>query len=245
MYGMSVGMTEEQIAQVPDFGLFLREMFSEMEQQGVKTLVIDVRDNGGGNSQLCDQLLSWLKPIDEIREMSSLIRISKLWENQYPEMAMMYKEKLRKKDISYRLGELYDLSILDKEESEKSEMEKMIKQMFVMNHSSDSLFTGNVIFMQGEDTFSSAGDLITTAVDNEIGIIIGNNGVYSPQGYGDLLYWELPNTHIRGFVSHKIFMRPDATKRNEDAIIPDIPLLETWEDFCNGIDPCWRWVIEK
>ena len=120
MYGMSVGMTEEQIAQIPDFGLFLREMFSEMDRQGVKTLVVDVRDNGGGNSKLCDQLLSWLKPIEEIREMSDMTRISKLWETQYPDMAMTYREKFQKKGIAYRLGLLYDLSILDDGESEES-----------------------------------------------------------------------------------------------------------------------------
>lgn len=245
MYGMPVGMTEEQIAQVPDFGLFLREMFSEMNQQGVKTLVIDVRNNSGGNSKLCDQLLSWLKPINEIHKMSAMIRISKLWETQYPDMAMMFKEKFQKKGIAYRMGELYDLSILDHRESGKSETDIMIDQMFVMNHSSDSLFTGKVIFMQGKDTFSAAGDLITTAVDNGIGIVIGENSTYAPSGYGDLLTWELPNSHIQGFISHKIFVRPDASKKNENAIIPDIALPETWNDFRNGIDPCWRWVLEQ
>ncbi len=245
MYGMSVGMTEEQIAQVPDFGLFLREMFSEMDRQRVKTLVIDVRDNGGGNSQLCDQLLSWLKPIKEIHGMSTMARISKLWEAQYPEIAMTYKEKFQKKGIAYRLGELYDSSILDDKESEKSETDIMIDQMFVMNHSNDSLFTGKVIFMQGKDTFSAAGDLITIAVDNGIGIVIGENSTYAPSGYGDLLTWELPNSHIQGFISHKIFVRPDATRKNESAIIPDILLPETWENFQNGIDPCWRWVLEQ
>ena len=245
MYGMSVGMTEEQIAQVPDFGLFLREMFSEMDRQRVKTLVIDVRDNGGGNSQLCDQLLSWLKPIKEIHGMSTMARISKLWEAQYPEIAMTYKEKFQKKGIAYRLGELYDSSILDDKESEKSETDIMIDQMFVMNHNNDSLFTGKVIFMQGKDTFSAAGDLITIAVDNGIGIVIGENSTYAPSGYGDLLTWELPNSHIQGFISHKIFVRPDATRKNESAIIPDILLPETWENFQNGIDPCWRWVLEQ
>ena len=80
-------MTEEQLAQVPDFGEFLQEMFSEMRRQGVKTLMVDVRYNGGGNSKLCSQLLSWLKPVDEMRETSSLIRVSKLWETQYPDLA--------------------------------------------------------------------------------------------------------------------------------------------------------------
>ena len=239
MLGMSVGMTEEQIAQVPVFGLFLREMFSEMNRQEINTLVIDVRDNGGGNSMMCDQLLSWLKPIEETSQISSLIRVSKLWESQYPNLMETFKETLINRGDSYLLGQMYDADLVD------NEYDDMMSELFVMNHSHDSLFTGNVIFMQGKDTFSSAGELITTAIDNGIGIVIGSNGVYAPQGYGDLLNWELPNTHIRGFVSHKIFMRPDATKHNEDAIIPDIPLPETWDDFRNGIDPCWKWVLEQ
>ena len=63
--GMSVDTTG---LKMPDFGAFLKEMFGEMERNDVKTLVIDVRDNGGGNSRLCNQLLSWLKPIEDIRE---------------------------------------------------------------------------------------------------------------------------------------------------------------------------------
>ena len=62
---------------------------------------------------------------------------------------------------------------------------------------------------------------------------------------GDILYWELPNTHTQGIISHKIFVRPDASKPYEDAIIPDIPLPETWENYRDGIDPCWKWVLER
>ncbi len=239
MLGMSVGMTEEQIAQVPDFGLFLREMFSEMNRQGVNTLVIDVRDNSGGNSWLCDQLLSWLKPIEETSRISSLMRVSRLWESQYPDLMETFKGTLTSQGKPYLLGEMYEADLVE------TELGDLVSDLFLMNHCRDSLFAGNVIFMQGKDTFSSAGELITTAIDNGIGIVIGDNGVYSPQGYGDLLFWELPNTHTQGFVSHKIFMRPDATKHNEDAIIPDITLPETWDDAHNGIDPCWKWVLDN
>ena len=241
LFGQSHGMTEEQLAQVPDFGEFLQEMFSEMRRQGVKTLMVDVRYNGGGNSMLCDQLLSWLKPVDEMRETSSLIRVSKLWETQYPDLAKDYKEKFQKNGMTYRLGELFDPDFGD----EGNEMEKKLTEMFVMNQSRDSLFTGEVLFMLGKDTFSSAGLLITSAIDNGIGTIIGENSTFAPSHYGDILYWELPNTHTQGIISHKIFVRPDATKPYESAIIPDIPLPETWEDYRDGIDPCWKWVMER
>lgn len=150
-----------------------------MDRQGVKTLLIDVRNNGGGNSQFCDQLLSWLKSVEETQWMTGLTRISKLWETQYPEKAKMYKEACQQNGIAYPLGELIYSNFSDDEEGEEeeeSEMNKILEELFVMNLGHDSLFTGKVIFMQGKDTFSAAGDLITTAVDNGIVIVIGENG---------------------------------------------------------------------
>lgn len=42
------------------FDDFVEEMMAEIDAKSVKTLVIDVRYNGGGNSGLCDLLLSYL-----------------------------------------------------------------------------------------------------------------------------------------------------------------------------------------
>ncbi len=237
--GMSIGMSEEQIGQLPDFRMFLQDMFGEINRSGIKTLVVDIRDNGGGNSLLCDQLLSWLKPYGEIKHGTGKMRVSKLWESQYPNLMKSFKVNLQEKGIPFHLGELYDSELVE------NETDLMLADLFPMNHDSDSIFDGEVVFIQGSGTFSSAGDLVTTAIDNGIGIVIGGNSIYSPSGYGDLLYWELPNTHIQGFVSHKIFMRPDATKHNENAIIPDIPLPDIWADYRNGIDPCWKWVLDN
>ena len=238
--GMSVDTTG--MSKLPVFGAFLKEMFGEIAENEVKTLVIDVRDNGGGNSQLCDQLLSWLKPVDEIRDVGSSIRFSKLWEAQYPESAKNVKAFFEREGLSYPLGELYDG---DYEDGGDDTMEESISELFEMNHSRDSLFTGKVVFLQGKGTFSSAGMLITSAVDNGIGMVIGENSTYAPSHYGDCLYWELPNTHVKGSVSHKIFYRADASKRNENVLIPDIPLPVTWADYNSGVNPCWKWVMEQ
>ena len=238
--GMSVDTSG--MSKLPDFGAFLKAMFGKIAENEVKTLVIDVRDNGGGNSQLCDQLLSWLKPVDEIRDGGSSIRFSKLWEAQYPELAKNVKAYFQREGLSYPLGEIYDG---DYEDGGDDAVEESISELFVKNHSRDSLFTGKVIFLQGKGTFSSAGMLITSAVDNGIGMVIGENSTYAPSNYGDCLYWELPNTHVKGSVSHKFFYRADAAKWDENVLIPDIPLPVTWADYNSGVNPCWKWVMEQ
>ncbi len=45
-------------------------------------------------------------------------------------------------------------------------------------------YKGEVIFIQGPRTFSSAGILITTARDNKIGTIIGTESTFSPSCKG-------------------------------------------------------------
>ena len=82
-------------------------MFKEVEAGGIKTLVVDVRNNRGGNSMLCKQLLSWLKPIKEINKSKVQIRFSKLWEQQYPLLSEKYKNILSNKGDDYELGRLF------------------------------------------------------------------------------------------------------------------------------------------
>ena len=147
---------EKTLSQYPRFDTFLKEMFQTIETNKIKTLVIDVRSNSGGNSKLCEDSF-----------------LSKLLEG--------------KKEVS----------VFEK-----------IDEYFIKNEDSDKIFKGNIIFIQNAKTYSSAGLLITVAVDNNIGIVVGSKSSYRPCSYGDLLAWKLPNTKTRGFVSHKIFNRP-------------------------------------
>jgi hypothetical protein len=115
---------------------------------------------------------------------------------------------------------------------------------FVRNEDENKVFKGNVIFIQNAKTYSSAGLLITDAVDNRIGVVTGNKSSYRPCHYGDLLAYELPNTKIRGFVSHKFFKRPDAEKCDETSLTPAVYIPATWQDILEGKDIHWEWILE-
>jgi len=120
-----------------------------------------------------------------------------------------------------------------------------IDKYFVKNNDEDKVFKGNIIFIQNAKTYSSAGLLITAAVDNSIGIVVGNKSSYRPCSYGDLLAWELPNTKIRGFVSHKIFNRSNMDKCDESSLTPTIYIPTSWVDVLNGEDVYWNWILEN
>lgn len=241
--GLSEDEYEEKIKDIPQFDTFLQEVFDTIQKQGIKTLVVDVRDNGGGNSLLCDQLLSWLKPADEIKCISSKIRSSNLLEEHYPEIVKILKERVESAGEKFEYGKIYEgvdfSSLTDSTTKEK------LDNLFVTNKDNDKIFKGNVVFIQDDGTYSSAGDLIVTALDNKIGTIIGEESSYRPCNFGDILGFELPNTNVKGGVSHAYFMRPDTDACDEKSLIPNIHIQRTWSDYIEGRDACWQWIIEN
>lgn len=227
----------------PRFDTFIKDMFDTIRVNKIETLVIDVRNNAGGNSKLCDVLLSWLKPVKEIKNIRSKIRFSELWKIHYPALASEYEQVFLETGCSFEMGKVYDnysLSYMQTKSSIGKETE-----YFIMNNDEEQIFDGKVIFIQNSKTHSSAGMLITTAMDNNIGTVIGKKSSYKPCSYGDLLGWTLPNTKIKGFVSHKIFTRPDVVKCNENYLSPTVYLSPKWIDVLSGRDIYWEWVVSN
>lgn len=236
---MSHPITEEverKLQELPRFNRFLEEMFARMEEEGVTTLVVDLRSNRGGNSRLCDQLLAWLRPHEELRRFTSAIRLSPLWAEQYPEPARQMREAFAEADRRIDPDRLYASADLDfgTKQAEQSDPER-----------TGPLFRGRVVVVQSARTYSSAGILATMIADNGIGTLIGEPGTFRPTHFGDILNWKLPHTGIRGSVSHKLFRRPDRSRDAESSLRPDATLPLTWDDFLQGTDVFQQWILEN
>jgi hypothetical protein len=228
---------EKVLSQYQKFDTFLEEMFQSIQENKIGTLVIDVRNNGGGNSGLCDELLAWLKPVKNTISGHYSIRFSELWKQSYPCTATQYEQLLAGMQQSLEMGKLYSQT----GPSRKEELNKNV----LMNNDDKKIFKGKVIFIQSNKTLSSAGLLITAATDNNIGIVIGDRSSYKPCHYGDLLYWELPGTKIKGSVSHKIFIRPNSDKCGEECLTPDVYLSPVLKDVLDGKDICLEWILKN
>lgn len=118
-------------------------------------------------------------------------------------------------------------------------------ELFVRNKDSGKIFKGQVIFIQNASTYSSAGLLVTDAVDNLVGIVIGSKSSFKPCHYGDMLAWQLKNTGIKGYVSHKFFTRPNTVKCIEEDISPSVSVSYTLEDVLKGEDVYWKWIMDN
>ena len=102
-----------------------------------------------------------------------------------------------------------------------------------------ALYEGNVVFVMGPKTYSSAGILLTLARDNHIGTIIGTTSTFSPSHYGEVLPYRLPNTGVLGSISCKFFARPDAATVDAACMEPDCVI---------GLDDkelAWQFILDN
>lgn len=187
---------------LPRFDKLLDEMFARMEDNAIATLIVDVQYNNGGSSKLCDELLDRLCPLSELRMLDSYMRFSPLLALYNPKagQAMKAWEEAGHSDELYPVPQ---------------------KRMQIPEH---KYYEGKVVFIQGPRTFSSAGILITTARDNNIGTIIGTESTFSPSHYGEVLPFRLPNTGVLGSVCTKYFERADKEHADDRSLVPDLVL---------------------
>lgn len=202
-------------ATLPRFDTFLEEMFKAIDSLQIKTLVVDAQYNNGGSSMLCDELLSYLYPLGQLKEYRTFIRFSNLMASYNPRIGVA-KQKW---EADGHAEELYSMP-----NGNMPELDRKI-------------FDGHVVFVQGPKTFSSAGMLMTLVRDNGIGPIIGSTSTYSPSHYGEVLPYRLPNTGVIGSISCKYFERPDSTCADDETLEPT-QAIDT-----NDKEALWNYIV--
>ena len=230
-------LTHPQYTQLARFDEFTRDMMAEIKAKGIKTLVVDLQYNSGGNSQLGDVLLSWLYPHQETRQYDVDVRVSELLCTFYP-----YYRKFTVGGKPLKIGQIYDYMGFDHSKDyqiDYSAPQDPAKHIF--NYDGEQIFGGNVVFIQSKDSFSSTILLLTIARDNGIGIIVGEPSGGKPCHYGDVLYAQLPNTNTLATVSHKYFRRPNMALENKECIVPDVSIELNHPER----DLVWEWIVEN
>ena len=104
------------------------------------------------------------------------------------------------------------------------------KNIVCQNKKKDVVFDGNIFVLTNVRTFSSAMDFAMLIKDNNLGTLVGEASGNMPNSYGDLLTFQLPNSKLHLYVSHKKWYRIDKSKADE-ALIPDyeVPQNEALE----------------
>lgn len=193
----------------------INAVFEEIKARKSQELIIDIRANGGGTSNMGDFIFSYLYgkkfcPFSKIRVKLSrdvLSSVAKDWE--IPEDA-----ELDGVIVNWQIGD----------------------QSFPKPQ---AFFSGRVFLLVDNGTFSSAADFAAMFRDYGVGKILGYETGGVPNCFGDVYSFNLTNSGIGCGVSWKQFFGPKPRPGDDEhGILPDIPASsEMLRAYPNEEDP--------
>lgn len=175
--------------------VFADSMFTILNNKRINNLIIDIRENMGGNSSVGDILLKYLSPEPFIQFDRTYIKITAFTQTLLP-------NKNIKPIIAF-----YEVPPTE-----------YIKPLTIDN----GHYQGNVYLLTSNKTFSSAGSFSWVFKECKMGKIIGEETGGMNVNYGDVLYYHLPISGLQCSISYKRFWQFRANENNIHGTIPDV-----------------------
>lgn len=198
------------------FKKFIDSAFTQIQQQKIRNLIIDIRKNGGGNSGIGDEFFQYISHHPFNQFAKTKVKYSNLRSRCYNEYF------LATKDSSFFLG------------TNKTDgtTEEFSDTSTVPLRDNPLRFNGNIYLLTSVSTFSSASDFAQCFKYYKMGTIIGQETGGWIVCYGDVISGVLPNTKLHLGISHKLFYSIGAQKDDFHGVIPDIEIpSETALDY--------------
>lgn len=187
-------MNFDACVDVKGMQVFADSMFTVLREQSIKDLIIDVRYNGGGNSNVGDVLLKYIAPKPFVQYGKTLVKVT-------PTTIALTGNRYEKPDTH----------IIPENQSSRHEPLPMAQR-----------FAGNVYLLTSHTTFSSASSFAWAFKEAGCGTVIGEETGGMSVHYGDVIGFRLPNSGLAVNVSHKRFWLPGANENDIHGVIPDI-----------------------
>jgi C-terminal processing protease CtpA/Prc len=201
---------------------FCSETFARIRREDTRALIVDVRDNGGGNSGVSDVLFPYLTAQPYAQFGAFEMRISDRLKREYG------REKF---SAIYNFGgwTAPDGSIL-----------RYPGGRLTTPRREPLRFAGPIYVLLGTNTFSSAMNFATAVKDFRIATLVGQETGEPVVSTGEIYRTAAPNSGCGAFFSTKLFFGPKPHPEGQ-GVVPDIVVPTTLGDRIAGRDP----VMEK
>ena len=189
---------------------FIDSTFAYVTHKSIPNLIIDVSENGGGNSGYGDYVMNYLtnKPYQTYQELS--LKRSKT-----------SKKYFRKRFLKWYL---YPFAIFSKQARlvilKKPGTENLNPQAGTPV-SKGILYTGKVSLITSEASYSAAGTFASSFKNSQVGLIYGSQTGQPCKGYIDLMAYKLPFSKVVITTSFKSYTYMGCDSQNA-GIQPDI-----------------------
>jgi C-terminal processing protease CtpA/Prc len=209
------------------FRTFLEATFSEIKRDSILGLIVDLRNNGGGNSQLGDELLSYITDapyqMAARKEWKMSSEYKSFLASAIPWWLRWFPFKWVNEDARRYLGA-----------KDGSVVISMTKK--VSPSPNPLRFRGKVCFLIGDGTFSSAMMLSNAVGDFKLATLICEETGGIPNSFGEVYTFDLPITKLQTSVSSARFVRANGDANDRRGVIPDIEVRSSLEDIQRKFD---------
>ncbi len=218
----------------PVFKDFAWELIDSLKTNNVENLIIDLRNNPGGNLTLGIQLMYFLTNKTDLIGFTEYTYTSEIFKNYFPSE---YKEL----EAHYPNGIPKNKLVLNKNSNNLfSEILNSNSKYYITENR--PVFKGKVYVISNYRTGSAAAMLTTLFQDNEIGTIIGTSVGNNPTGATAYTPMKLPKTKASISIATTYQERPN--KKKGEIQIPDYWVEYRIEDLISGKDPYLEKALE-
>ena len=195
------------------YKVLLKDVFTQIKSSGTRKLIVDVRENTGGNSNLGGALLDMFnsKPY---REFSMKWKKSE----QYVERMKGFNAPIPDHYEKLKPGEVY-----------------VSKREIIKPGANPLRFSGQVYVLSGRKTFSSGQMFLAVVKDNKLATVIGEETNEPGCSAGEVHMFSLPNSRLRVSSSTKYWTPPGGCN-GSSGIIPDVVITERANDYLTEKD---------
>lgn len=212
-----------------EFRNFLRETFELIEKDGISNLIIDVRDNPGGQTDRSDELLSYLVSEPFYTNSSVFVRSSKLFKTQA-------KQRIPKivRWLPLQYFDSRGRAIWRAEEGDLV----FISEKKVQPKNKSKRYMESVYLLINEGSFSTSAVFSSVFKEKNIGMLIGRpTGGEGGTFFAEPLRTYLPYSNLAVNISTmKFALDENSDGKTLPGIEPDIFVKKTIEDELKEID---------
>ena len=218
----------------PIFKDFVWELIDSLNNNDINNLIIDLRNNPGGNLILGVQLIYFLTNRTDLKGFAQFAYTSENYKNFFVEE---YDKLLNIFPEGVPINKIIPTT---KSDSLFSDITNKNSKYYISPNR--PVFTGNVYILANYRTGSAAALLTTLFQDNGIATVIGTSVGNNPIGPTTFTPFKLPKTKANGSIATTYMERPNKNAGNVQ--IPDYWIEYSIDDLFHEKDPFIEKVIE-
>jgi len=209
-----------EFADFQQFESFLDSTFAIIKQENINNLIIDLRENGGGNSALGDELFQYISSVP-FKQFGTTTTKYSIKRKQF------YDSYRDKGFLEYLSDSAYNELFAHEPGSLIIENDTILTTL----RENPLRFSGKVYLLTSIKSFSSAKDFAWCFRKFKMGTIVGEPTGGHIVSFGDMIFVNLPISNLALGISHREFYGYGSTDAERHSVFPDFEVKS--EDALN------------